>query len=128
MKAMSTRIVLVLGCVLALHLNAGATTCVSNRKFKIKQVCGRVTDPSNVPIPMVNVELLDTHSVVLQQTPTDEDGIFTFQYVAKGEYVVQIRYAGFGTAWQPLIMTKNRPSGRCKKPVQVRLELAGRCS
>ncbi|MFY9559976.1 MAG: carboxypeptidase-like regulatory domain-containing protein [Terriglobales bacterium] len=84
MKARSTRIVLVLSCVLSLHLNAGATTCVSNKKFKIKQVCGRVTDPSNVPIPMVNVELLDTHSVVVQQAPTDEDGIFTFQNVAKG--------------------------------------------
>jgi hypothetical protein len=66
MKATRNRVVLVLSCVLVLHLNAGATTCVSNKKFKIRQVCGRVTDPSNVPIPMVNVELLDTHSVALQ--------------------------------------------------------------
>ena len=72
-------------CILAIYLNAGATTCVSNKKFKVKQVCGRVTDPSKVPIPMVNVELSDTHSVVLQQAPTNNEGIFTFQSVTKGD-------------------------------------------
>ena len=127
MKARIIRIVLVLSCVLS-SANAGATTCVSNKKFKIRQVCGRVTDPSNVPIPMVNVELLDTHSVALQQVPTDEDGIFTLQNVAKGEYAIQIRFAGVATGWQPFIVTQHRSSAGCKKPMLVGLEPAGRCS
>jgi hypothetical protein len=115
-------------CVLSAYLNAGATTCVSNKKFKVKQVCGRVTDPSNAPIPMVSVELSDAHSVVLQQASTNDKGIFSFQSIMKGEYVIQIRYAGFATAWQPFIVTKNKQDVRCNKPMQVRLEFAGRCS
>ena len=128
MAAGSTPIALMLSCVLAVHLNASATTCVSNKKFKVTQVCGRVTDFRNVPVPMVDVELLDTHSVTLQQGLTDENGIFTLPNVANGEYAIRVRYVGFAAAWQPFIVTKDKPSTRCKRPMQVRLEPAGRCS
>jgi len=128
MAAGRTPIVLMLSCVLAVHLNASATTCVSNRKFKVTQVCGRVTDVSNVPTPMVDVELLDAHSVTLQQGLTDKDGIFTLANVAKGEYAIRVRYSGFAAALQPFIVTKDKPNTRCNRPMQVRLEPAGHCS
>jgi hypothetical protein len=77
---------------------------------------------------MVSVELLDAQSVILQQAATNDKGIFSFQSIMKGEYVIQIRYAGFATAWQPFFVTKNKKNVRCDKPMKVRLEFAGRCS
>ena len=109
-------------------LYAGATTCVSNKKFKVKMACGTVTDPTGVPIPKVDVELLDSQSVVLERTITDEDGHFNVPSVAKGEYVLRVKSPYFVDAWQPIIVTKSSANSRCSKPMEVRLDLAGRCS
>ena len=105
-----------------------ATTCVVNKKFKVKVVCGTVTDPTEVPIPKVDVELLDNHSVVLQRVVTNEDGRFNMPNVSKGEYVLRVKVPYFVTAWQPFVVTKSNANARCNKPMQVRLGLAGRCS
>jgi hypothetical protein len=51
-------------------LYAGATTCVSNKKFKVKMACGTVTDPTGVPIPKVDIELLDIHVSLMSRKNT----------------------------------------------------------
>jgi hypothetical protein len=107
---------------------AGATTCVSNKTFKVKMACGTVTDPTGVPIPKVDIELLDSQSVVLERATTDEDGRFNVPSIAKGEYVLRVKSPYFVVAWQTIIVTKNNANSRCSKPMEVRLDLAGRCS
>ena len=128
MKHKITSFVLLLIVLVVAGLYAGATTCVSNKKFKVKKACGTVTDPMGVPIPKVDVELLDNQSVVLERAITDEDGRFNVPNVAKGEYVLRVKSPYFVQAWQPIIVTKNSANSQCGKPMEVRLELAGRCS
>jgi len=101
---------------------------VANKKFKVKQVCGRVTDLSGVPIPKVPIELQDEKSVPVRQAITDDDGVFTMSDSPKGEYILRVQYAGFASAWQPFVVTKRNSSGSCNNPMQVHLEFAGRCS
>ena len=117
---------LVLPLVIA-GLDVGATTCVSNKKFKVKAVCGVVTDPTGVAIPDVDVILEDVQSVALRQVRTDEHGFFNMPNVGKGEYVLQVKSKYLVQAWQPFVVTKSNAKGRCT-PMSVRLELAGRCS
>src|SRR5579863_4883091 len=128
MRHKITWLVLLLIFLVVASLYAGATTCVSNKKFKVKKACGTVTDPTGVPIPKVDVELLDNQSVVLQRAITDEDGRFNLPNVVKGEYVLRAKSPYFVFAWQPIIVKKNSANSRCSKPVEVRLDLAGRCS
>jgi hypothetical protein len=114
--------------IMGVYPDAVATTCVANKIFKIKRVCGRVVDPTDAPIPGVEVELLDSHSNVLQKALTNESGTFRMQNVLPGQYVIRVQFAGFASAWQPFVLTKNKPNAPCNKPMQVHLELAGRCS
>jgi 5-hydroxyisourate hydrolase-like protein (transthyretin family) len=128
MKHKITGSVLLLIFVAVAGLYGGATTCVSSKKFKVKKACRTVTDPTGAPIPKVDVELLDNQSVVLQRALTDEEGRFNVPNVAKGEYVLRVKSPYFVTAWQPFIVTKSSANARCSNPMEVRLELAGRCS
>lgn len=128
MKHKITSLVLLSILLVVAGLYAGATTCVSNKKFKVKMACGIVTDSTGVPIPKVDVELLDNQSVFLQRTLTDEEGRFNVPNVAKGEYVIQVKFPYFVTAWQPIIVTGNGAKSECSKPMEVRLDVAGRCS
>jgi hypothetical protein len=128
MKHSCKQAVLMLIFVLAVYTDTGATTCVANKIFKVKQVCGKVVDPTGTPIPGVEVELLDSHSNFLQQALTNESGTFDIQNVLPGQYVIRVQFAGFATAWQPFVLTKNKPNARCNKPMQVHLALAGNCS
>ena len=91
MKHHITRSVLLLVFVVVACVWGEGTTCVANKKFKVKKACGTVTDPTSVPIPKVDVELLDKQSVVLQRALTDEDGRFNLPNVAKGEYVLRVK-------------------------------------
>ena len=128
MKDKITGSVLLLIFVVVAGLYEGATTCVSNKKFKVKKACGTVTDPTGMPIPKVDVELLDSQSVVLQRVLTDGDGRFNVPNVAKGEYALRVKSPYFANAWQPFIVTKSSANAQCSKRMEVRLELAGRCS
>jgi len=128
MKRSCKHTVLAFIFVLAVYQDTGATTCVANKIFKVNQVCGRVVDPTGAPIPGVEVELLNSHSTILQKALTNESGTFGVQNVLPGQYVIRVRFAGFATAWQPFVLTKNKPNATCNKLIQVNLGLAGRCS
>jgi hypothetical protein len=94
MKRSCKYAVLMLVFVLTAYSDIGATTCVANNIFKVKQVCGRVVDPMDAPIPGVEVELLDSHSNILQQVHTNESGTFDIQNVLPGQYVIRVQFAG----------------------------------
>jgi hypothetical protein len=116
MKPKIIWLILLLTFPLVAGVYAGATTCVANKKFKVKKACGKVTDPTGAPIPKVDVEVLDNDSVVLQRATTDEDGRFDVPNVAKGEYVLRVKSPYFVVAWQPIIVTRNSASSRCSNP------------
>lgn len=128
MKRSCKQAVLVLFFVLVFCLDTGATTCVANKIFKVKRVCGRVVDPTGVPIPRVEVELLDSHSNILRKALTNDNGIFDMENVLPGQYIIRVQFAGFAAAWQPFVLTKNKLDALSSKPMQVHLALAGSCS
>lgn len=128
MKRSCRRAVLVLTFVLAAYLNTGATTCVANSTFRVTHVCGTVVDPTDTPIPGVEVELLDAQSDVLQKALTNKSGAFDMEHLLPGQYAIRIQFDGFATAWQPFVLTKNKPKASCNKPIKVQLALMGRCS
>lgn len=114
--------------VVAVGSHLHATTCVANKKFKVKALCGEVTDPYGAPIPKVDVELLDNQSEVLQQVASGTDGHFSVPRVTKGEYILRVKSPYFVTAWQPVVVRKSNANDHCGKPIRVRLDVAGRCS
>jgi Carboxypeptidase regulatory-like domain len=120
--------ILLLVLTLALGSHLRATTCIANKKFTVKAVCGEVADRYGAPVPNANVELLNNQSTVLQKVVTDADGHFTVLKVAKGEYVLRVSTPYFVAAWQPFVLTKSNASRHCEKPIHVFLDVAGRCS
>ncbi len=120
--------VVFLAFMLVIGSYSHATTCVANKKFKVKALCGEVTDPSGAPIPKADVELLDYKSAVLQQVASDVDGHFSVPTLTKGEYILRVKSPLFVTAWQPVVVTKSKVNEHYGKPVRVRLDVAGRCS
>jgi hypothetical protein len=69
-----------------------ATNCIANREFKVRQVCGRVTDKAGATIPDVRVELLDANSSVIQRVQTDAKGELVFASVSNGKYILRIEF------------------------------------
>lgn len=122
------RLFLLLAVIVVAQLNAVATTCVPRgKKLRVRQVCGIVVAMGNTSIPQAEVELLDTHSEVLQRVLTNQDGSFRLADVAKGQYVLRVKYPGFAWALEPLIVSNRNPETHCKKPMRVRL-WPGACS
>ena len=78
MKHKITWLVFLLIFLVVDGLHGGATTCVSDKKFKVKKACGVVTDTN---------------------------GRFDVPNVVKGEYVLRARSPYFSVAWQPIIVT-----------------------
>ena len=120
--------VVFLAFVLVVGSHLHATTCVANKKLKVKALCGEVTDPSGAPISKADVELLDNQSAVLQQVASDVNGHFSVPTLRKGEYILRVKSPLFVTAWQPVVVTTSKANERCGKPIRVRLDVAGRCS
>jgi len=116
------------GTFVLLGTPSWATTCVANREFKVRQVCGVVTYKGSETIPDVNVELLDSNSSVLQSAPTDANGQFVFASVKDGKYILRIKFDGFAIAWQPFRVARSKNGQACRIPMHVTLELAGSCS
>jgi hypothetical protein len=121
MKHGITLTILGLACFVALRFPASATTCVSTKAFKVKEVCGRVTNPSNEPITHAQVDLLKAGSEVSTGVLTDDLGEFIMPNVPSGQYEMRVKSEGYVTAAQPIIVTKNSRNTRCHHSAQVRL-------
>ena len=121
MKQAINRTILVFAFFVAVQFGASATTCVATKTFKVKEVCGKVTNPLNAPIAGAEVDLLhdgpDVSGVL-----TDDGGYFIMPNVPRGQYEIRVKSLGYVTAAQQLIVTKNRGNNQCHKPVQVHLQ------
>ena len=121
--------ILLLVFVLVVHSHTGATTCVAVTKpFKVREVCGKVTNPLNEPIARAEIELLNTGPEVLSQVLTDDGGDFAIPNVSKGQYKIRVQSAGYSPVEQEFIVTKSNQNTRCNKPMQVLLQLGSGCS
>jgi len=84
MKRAITPTILVLAFCVAFRFHASATTCVATKAFKVKEMCGKVTNPLNQPIARAEVGLLSGSSGVSNGVLTDDRGDFIMPNVPKG--------------------------------------------
>lgn len=68
---------------------------------------GIIHDPQHRPISAATVVLKSSTSDWSQTTQTNDDGEFSFQSVAIGDYTVTISKSGFESAQQPLTITSS---------------------
>ena len=111
--------------------HAHPTSCIQNKPFKVKKVCGVVVAPEGTPMSHVRVELVDPRTELpdfVQAVETDNEGAFILSNVKPGEYGLRVRLSGFATASQNIAVTAHDRSSRCKRPIRVHMQVAGRCS
>jgi hypothetical protein len=110
---------------------APATSCIQNKPFKVKQVCGVVVAPDGTPMPHVLIELMDFNTDLpgkAQGVETDKEGRFALPDAPGGEYAVSVRLPGLATASQNFVVSEPRDQRRCKERIVIQMQVAGRCS
>jgi len=113
--------------VVTLPLNA--TTCVAGKKFKVRQVCGTVTDKYGAVIPDAKIEIAPIHRPeAAKNVSSDQNGQFAFPDVRDDEYEMRVKYPAFWDAWQPFTVRGSRAYKECRKPIHVVMVPAGGCS
>jgi hypothetical protein len=122
MKQAMNPTILVFAFVVALQFDASATTCVATKTFKVKEVCGRVTNPLDEPIARAEVDLLHDGRDVSSAVLTDDGGNFIMPNVPRGQYEIRVKSVGYVIAAQQLIVTKSRGNPQCLNPVKVHLQ------
>ena len=106
-----------------------ATTCVAGQKFRVRQVCGTVTDKDGAVIPDAKIKItLKGHSQAATDLSSDQIGNFAVPSVTDGEYEIRVKYSGFWDAWQPFTVSGSRTGKECRKPIHVVMVPAGGCS
>lgn len=70
---------------------------------KAQSLRGRITDSARAPVPFIPLALLDAKdSAVVKGTSTDEAGIFRFEPVKPGRYLLKIEAVGYTVAYTPV--------------------------
>jgi hypothetical protein len=96
-----------------------ASVCVY-KPPKVRQVHGRVVDPSNEPIPGVTVRLKQGDVTVATAT-TDSIGSFSFASLQDGDYYLNASIAGFHPAGYVVIL--RHQTRRWKQSLRVKLAI-----
>lgn len=116
--------------IVALSISARATTCIALKKFKVRQVCGRVQTGLGDVIPNAAIQVTKKgrpDTAVRMQT--DGGGNFTFRRFDEGEYEIQVETYGFRSVSQEFELRRPMKEGRqCDRPILVTMQLAGGCS
>jgi outer membrane cobalamin receptor len=82
----------------------------SARATVFGSIRGIVHDPQHRPIAGADVKLQSTTSDFSLSTQTNQDGEFTFNPVAIGDYTIQVSHAGFADAKQSLtVISESSP-------------------
>jgi len=82
-------------------------------------ISGTVLDPTGTPVPATAVTLRKSGGIE-QTTATDHAGVFRFEPLDAGTYVVSVTRDGFVAASVPV-----RVGGRSPAPLRIQLKLAG---
>lgn len=83
-----------------------ATFCVLqiNAQFTLQAT---ITDEQNQTIPFANVVLLDNNQSIYKGTTTNDNGNFTIENIAKGNYTLNISFIGYKTLEQALTINSD---------------------
>jgi hypothetical protein len=110
-------------------LPSHATTCVAGKKFKVRQVCGTVTDEDGAVIADTKIEITPSgHPEQVKNAISGQDGTFAVSNLPDGEYEIRAKYSGFWDAWQLFAISGSGVKGKCTKPIHVVMVPAGGCS
>ena len=105
-----------------------ATTCVADKRFKVKRICGVVVDTQMSDMPGATVQIVDeVKNVVKAEVKSGVSGSFGFEGLAPDRYILRVRNSGFWEAWQPIELTTQNAK-KCNKPIKVVMSPAGGCS
>src|SRR6516162_3617504 len=78
---------LLLAISLASRLTAQTTTSGG--------LMGVVTDPSNAVVPDADVEIRDDAKGTIQETKTDQEGVYRFFFLVPSRYTLKVKRQGF---------------------------------
>lgn len=110
---LATRILFVLAATFAMHRGEAQVTTA--------KINGTITDPSGSAVPKATVKLESVTMGVVRSTETDEQGRFSFSYVAVGSYRLAASHAGFREAVRPDL----NPASGDELDLNVQLEVEG---
>jgi hypothetical protein len=98
-----------------------ANTCIEPKPLRVRQLCGRVADPSGGVIPGVELQLIDSQKNVVARAEADDKGSFAFSQLQVGDYHLTTKTPdpGFMSLSWPVRVTKPRVTPKCKGPVTV---------
>ena len=127
--------ILILCSVVLTSDGSFATSCVWGKSFRVRRVCGIVTDLTGAVIPNANVEIdtydLDTlkTKAKVSETTSDSEGRFSMEHVQAGKYIIRTKVAGFAEATQPFeVANPSSKASVCTKLIEIVLRPAGSCS
>jgi Carboxypeptidase regulatory-like domain len=109
--------------LLTIPLCASANTvvCKQIRLKPLHCVRGFVIDPLGEFVPGATVTIIEK-GAAQAVSKTDEKGQFSFGVVESGNYELRVETEGFLTEHIPIVV--NKPKGRCKRGLEIRLRLA----
>jgi hypothetical protein len=123
------RSIVVLVAMVALTTMSFATSCVWGKKFKTRQVCGKVKDAYGAIIPNATVQVKKLGGTeVVAESKTTLDGVFALHEIAGGDYEIRIKAEGFWDASQSFRLSRPAKGQNCARPVRVVMKVAGSCS
>jgi hypothetical protein len=86
----------------------------------VGMISGTVFDPSGAAIPGAQVVLIGADGTSVDQSLTDNAGVFRFNNAADGDYIVDIQATGFQeTKTNAVVGVKHPPSLRVVMPIAV---------
>ena len=123
------RLVALLTLMCALVSCSFATTCIWGKAFKTRKVCGVVRDfvGAEIPNAIVQVEKPETQNIIAE-SKTNAEGSFDVKNLAAGGYVIRIKVQGFADASQSFRLARLDKGNKCRQPIRVVMDVAGRCS
>ena len=80
---------------------------------------GNVTDPTSAAIQGAEVLLQNEQTGILHQTKTNDQGLYTFNYLESGAYRLNVKATGFQTAVYPGISVQVGQKIRVDVPVAI---------
>jgi protocatechuate 3,4-dioxygenase beta subunit len=86
--------IIVAVCATLLPGSGSAQSGVAGSSHLIR-ITGRVADPMNMPLPRATVSLTAVESETAKSVLTRDDGLFAFDSVSPGEYVLGFDAPGF---------------------------------
>ena len=84
-------------------------------------VTGQVVDQQGGTIQNATVILLNSAALRLQETKTDQSGVFTFRNLSPGAYVVDVERSGFTGVHKSVTLAAGQPETR----VSIEMKVAG---